>query len=170
MAGSLLVAAALFGEGFSLGIDRYAAALIAAFIFMEAFNVFATVFRDVARKQEGSLSLHPVWLGALCRTILEGSGDCFYGTAARVLRIDPSASDRNERVGRVLCVLAALLVTSLLGTANEWPVLFGASCLFSTLGVYLVMIGFISDLALREDWKRFEPLLTRDEQTGVSVL
>ncbi len=61
MLGSLLVAAALFGESLLWSVDRLAAGIISLFIFVHAMNVFAAVLKEMKRKEAAGEYLFPGW-------------------------------------------------------------------------------------------------------------
>jgi len=117
MMGSLLVAAALFGESLSWSLDRAAAFIISLFIFTYSMNVFAAVYRDMKRKEVAGEYIFPDWMNIFSRDKFAGIRKAFLGLVANARgfsRDDPRRLERaagTVRIGAALLLLAVYLAS-----------------------------------------------------------
>jgi len=110
MAGSVIVAIALLGEGLGLKLDRIGAGVLSIFILFQAINVFATIVQDYAQKDLGKSNLVPTWGENLFKNVFPRWENAYYTFLIKRLGVDPNDKNSRAKVNQKLAYSVLIIL------------------------------------------------------------
>ncbi len=142
MVGSLLVAAALLGERIVLSLDpsasglldRFAAGALAAFVLLQAANVFGAVIRDLARGEETEDLLYREWLWLAIKNRLPRVTPRVIDLTVKLIGGNPDSPESRKKAGIVASFVLVVLALFLYVASGSFSVGTGEKAIVERFG------------------------------------